>query len=153
VITDVERNGDILFITGSGFGDDPPEGAEEYLNVEVDGVAADISSWTDTEIVASTSSGSGEMMVFASSSGGTVTVNSLFCSASFEGSSACQECNSNCNGDDVVDLDDLIIMIGEFPRIDCDINSCQADFNADGRVDLFDLLILIVEYPVGNCCP
>jgi len=153
VITDVERNGDILFITGSGFGDDPPEGAEEYLNVEVDGVAADITSWEDTEIVASTSSGPPEMRVFASSSGGTVTVNSLFCSASYEGSSSCQQCNSDCNGDDTVNLDDLIILIGEFPRIDCDINPCQCDFNADDRVDLFDLLLLIVEYPVENCCP
>ena len=152
VITDVSYNGDIVTITGSGFGDAPPEGAEEYLNVEVDGVPADIISWENTEIIAS-------VFVYGASSNGTfssegtVTVNSLFCNAIFGGSSSCQQCICNCNDDDEVNLGDLVVMISEFARTDCDINPCQADCNADGSVDLFDLLLLIIEYPVESCCP
>ncbi len=40
-------------ITGSGFGDAPPAGAEEYLNVMQGDVVLTIVSWTDTEIVVS----------------------------------------------------------------------------------------------------
>jgi hypothetical protein len=40
----------ITTITGTGFGDAPPEGAEEFLNVMANGVALEVISWTDTEI-------------------------------------------------------------------------------------------------------
>jgi hypothetical protein len=98
VITDVERNGDILFITGSGFGDDPPEGAEEYLNVEVDGVPVLITGWTDTEITAS-----------VSDCDGTVTVNALFGSDT-DG----EACQSDLNSDGAVDLFDLLVLVNGY---------------------------------------
>jgi predicted metal-binding protein len=41
----------VVTINGSGFGDAPPEGAEEYLNVMADGLfVGTIISWTDTQI-------------------------------------------------------------------------------------------------------
>jgi hypothetical protein len=58
-----------MTIAGSGFGDAPPEGADEYINVLVDGALLDIISWTDTEIKAS------------STCSGPVTVNALYGSA------------------------------------------------------------------------
>jgi hypothetical protein len=41
-----------LIIKGSGFGDTPPAGAEEFLNVMQDGKMLTIVSWTDTRIEA-----------------------------------------------------------------------------------------------------
>ena len=76
----VTNNGETYTITGTGFGDTPPAGAEEYLNVQINGGVADVISWTDTEIVASVS-GYG-----AADEGDTITVNALFCNAGFEGS-------------------------------------------------------------------
>ncbi len=141
VITDVGCRQGIITITGSGFGDAPPDGAEEYINVEVDGVPVEITSWTDNEVKVSVSSCSG-----------TVTVNALYGSETCDGID-CEMCYADCNRDGMVDLFDLTIMIVEFGRIECsDTNPCQADFNGDGSVDLFDLLILIIEYPAQNCC-
>jgi hypothetical protein len=37
-------------IYGSGFGDSPPAGSGDYLNVSVDGVEVEIVKWTDTKI-------------------------------------------------------------------------------------------------------
>jgi hypothetical protein len=140
VIDDVVTVGSDLTITGSGFGDSPPEGSGDYLNVEVNGVPADISSWTDTEITASVS-GYG-----ASSAGGTVTVNALYCNATFAGST-CEGCAADCNNDGTVNVVDLLIMKGEFLQ-----TPVLADCNGDGNVDLFDLIILISEYQRDNCC-
>jgi hypothetical protein len=56
VITGVDCTGKknaTLTITGSGFGDAPPAGSGEYLNVVLNGKVLDsITSWTDTEITA-----------------------------------------------------------------------------------------------------
>jgi len=140
VIDDVVTVGSTLTITGSGFGDSPPEGSGDYLNVEVNGVPADISSWTDTEITASVS-GYG-----ASSTGGTVTVNALYCNATFSGSS-CEVCAADCDNDGTVGIEDLLIMKQEFLQ-----TPVLADCNGDGNVDLFDLIIMISEYLRDNCC-
>ena len=84
-IDQVTNMGETYTITGTGFGDAPPAGAEEYLNVQINGGVADIISWSDTEIVASVS-GYG-----ASDVGDTITVNALFCNASFEGSESVEQ--------------------------------------------------------------
>jgi hypothetical protein len=61
----------ILTINGSGFGDAPPEGARDYLNVMADGITLNIISWTDTQIKA----------LCAGCNFDSVTVNALFGSA------------------------------------------------------------------------
>ena len=73
-ITEAIDNGDAtLTITGSGFGEAPPAGAEAYINVAVNGQVVDVVSWTDTRIIAS-------FPAFgASAEGDTVTVGALFC--------------------------------------------------------------------------
>ncbi len=139
VIIDVSCEEDLLTITGSGFGDAPPEGAEEYLNVEVDGLSVEITSWADTEITASVSSC------------GMVTVNALYGSATYENSD-CGVCNADSNHDGAVDLNDLVIMRSEYTRSDCDINPCQADCNGDGSINLLDLIIMKIEFLKEDCC-
>ncbi len=67
----VTNTGETYTITGTGFGDAPPAGAEDYLNVQINGGVADIISWNDTEIVAS-ATGYG-----ASDVGDMITVNAL----------------------------------------------------------------------------
>jgi hypothetical protein len=62
-----------LTITGSGFGDTPPEGTEEDINVEEGGRPLDVVSWSDTEIKAS-----------GARCSGTVTVNTLFGQETFD---------------------------------------------------------------------
>ena len=139
-IADVICSEGILTITGSGFADAPPEGAEEYINVEVDGVPVEIISWTDTGIE-----------VAVSNCSGTVTVNALYGSDTYEGDN-CQVCNADVNQDGRVDLFDLIILISEFLRDNCDTTPCQADCNGDGSVDLWDLIIMKIEFLKDNCC-
>ena len=134
-IADVSCNEGILTINGSGFGDAPPEGAESYINIEIDDVPVGIISWTDTEVGVSVSNCSG-----------TVTVNSLFGSAIAEGSD-CEVCAADCNNDGTVDVGDLLLIKQEFLQ-----TPVLADCNGDGNVDLFDLLILIDEYSRDNCC-
>jgi hypothetical protein len=63
----------VVIIAGAGFGNAPPEGAEDYINVEKDGVPLTIIYWTDKIIRA-----------YASISKGTVTVNALFGSDIYE---------------------------------------------------------------------
>ena len=138
-IADVICSEGILTVTGSGFGDAPPEGAEGYINVEVDGVPVEIISWTDAEIV-----------VDVSNCSGVVTVNALYGSDTYDDD--CQVCNADVNQDGRVDLFDFIILISEFSRDDCDTSSCQADCNGDGSVDLWDLIIIKVEFLKNNCC-
>jgi hypothetical protein len=130
-----------LTVTGSGFGDTPPEGTDEYLNVEVGGIPVVVTSWTDTEIVVD---------VFSCS--GTVTVNALFGSANTEGSD-CEVCAADCNNDGTVDLFDLIILITEFGRVDCGGTiTCQADCDGNGLVDIFDLVVMKLQFLKGDCC-
>ncbi|MEN8262455.1 MAG: hypothetical protein ABFR82_03235 [Nitrospirota bacterium] len=69
------RKKGVLTINGSGFSN-KPEGTEADINVEVNGQAIDIISWTDTRIKASVSSCPGNA---------TVTVNALFGSAASSG--------------------------------------------------------------------
>jgi hypothetical protein len=64
--------GSTMTINGSGFRDDQlPEGAEDYINVELDGIPMNITFWTDTQIEAA-SPNCGQLP------GKTVTVNGLF---------------------------------------------------------------------------
>lgn len=130
----------IITINGYGFSDAPPEGAEGYINVEVDNTPVVTSSWTDTEITASVSAYQGS-----------VNVSALFCSASFEGSS-CDNCLADFNNDTKVGILDLVMMKSEYGRNDCDLNFCQSDLNSDGRVGILDLLIIKTEYTRVNCC-
>jgi len=139
-ISDVSCSEGILTITGSGFGDAPPEGAEEYINVEVDGVPVEIISWTDTEVKTAVSNCSG-----------TVTVKALYGSDTHEGG-GCEVCSADCNHDGTVDNEDLTIMNAEYTRIDCAINPCQADCDGDGSVDLWDLIIMKKEFLKEDCC-
>jgi hypothetical protein len=140
-IADVSCNEGILTITGSGFGDAPPEGAETYINIEIDDVPVGIISWTDTEVEVSVSNCSG-----------TVTVNALYGSDTY-GDSDCEVCYADCNHDGTVDLFDLAILKTEFSRTDCDTtNPCQADCNGDGSVDIFDLIIMKVQFLKDDCC-
>jgi hypothetical protein len=60
----------LMTINGSGFGDAPPEGAEDYINVEQDGIRLEIVSWTDTQI-----------QVYGGCGYEEITVNALFGSA------------------------------------------------------------------------
>ena len=66
----------VLTITGSGFGDAAPDGAEEFINVKLGAITAEILSWSDTVI---TVSGCGDA----------VTVNALYGSASM-GEDCCE---------------------------------------------------------------
>jgi hypothetical protein len=66
------RKKGVLTIDGSGFGANV-EGADDYINVQVDGQTVDIISWSDTQIKASVSSCSKKA---------TITVNALYGSAS-----------------------------------------------------------------------
>jgi hypothetical protein len=141
VISNVSCNEGILTITGSGFGDAPPEGAEAYINIEIDDVPVGIISWTDTKVEVSVSNCSG-----------TVTVNALYGSDTY-GDSDCEVCYADCNHDGTVDLFDLAILKTEFSRTDCDTtNPCQADCNGDGSVDIFDLIIMKVHFLKDDCC-
>jgi hypothetical protein len=70
-------SGSTMTINGFGFGDPPPEGAEDYINVELDGVPMNIKSWTDNRIKAA-SPNCGQI------AGKTVTVNGLFGTATLQ---------------------------------------------------------------------
>jgi hypothetical protein len=60
-------------------------------------------------------------------------------------------CCADCNGDNKVDLNDLVIMKGEFLRDDCATNPCQADCNGDDKVDLSDLVIMKDQFLRTDC--
>ena len=73
IITNVHCNvkRELLTVTGSGFGENV-EGTDDYINVEVNGMPVDVTSWTDTKIKAS---------VYRCSNGDAITDNALFGSA------------------------------------------------------------------------
>ena len=60
-----------MTITGSGFGNQPPAGAEIYINVMQNSVPLNITTWSDTLITATG----------AVCDGSEITVNGLFGSA------------------------------------------------------------------------
>jgi hypothetical protein len=125
-ITAVDCNGSTLVITGSGFGDVPPEGAEEYLNAKVGGMVVDIISWTDTQITASTPLCSEA-----------VTVNALY------GSASTCDCEGNFDGDADQDGSDAFSFKADFGRSTilnpcANGNLCKGDFTCDGDVDGVD---------------
>ena len=65
------------------------------------------------------------------------------------------ECYSDCDCDNKVNLDDLIIMKIEYFRNDCAVTPCQADCTEDGNVNLDDLIIMKYQYFRNDCpsCP
>jgi hypothetical protein len=86
--TDCSKKKGVLTITGSGFSE-KSEGTDEYINVEVNGQSVDLISWTDTQIRASVSGCSNK---------DTVTVNSLYDSASSGSSKPTKPCKGKgCN--------------------------------------------------------
>ena len=128
-----------LVLSGDGFGDTPPEGAEQYLNIKMAGIQQEISSWEDEEIEAS-----------ISSCEGTATLNALFGSVTY--CVGVRLCASDSDNNGKVDLDDFMIIRTEYLRSDCAENHCQADANKDNKVDLDDLALMKVEYFREDCC-
>jgi hypothetical protein len=53
------------------------------------------------------------------------------------------QCLADLDGDDVVDVNDVLILIGQFGQ------PGEADFDGDGLVDADDLLVLLAAW--GNC--
>jgi hypothetical protein len=150
-IDQVTNVGETYTITGTGFGDAPPEGAEAYLNVQINGGAADVISWSETEIIASVS-GYG-----ASDAGDTITVNALFCNASFEGSDpgCTPDCNGNFDADDDVDGADAAAFKADFGRnainSPCEAGSlCNGDIDCDGDVDGSDAAVFKEDFGRGS---
>jgi hypothetical protein len=142
-ITGIECTDTTLVITGTGFGDTPPDGAEVYLNAKVGGMTAEIISWTDTEIVAA--------VPFCSDA---VTVNALF------GSPTTCDCEGNFDGDEDTDGTDIHTFKMDFGRnplqIPCAEGSeCNGDFDCDEDVDGTDAFKMKEDFgrsPLGNPC-
>ncbi len=65
------------------------------------------------------------------------------------------ECHADCNGDQTVNLTDLVMMKQQYFRTDCATNPCSADCNYDNCVDLADLVMMKSEFFKSNCpvCP
>lgn len=132
VITAVDCNEAFgtLIITGTGFGDPPPEGSEEYLNVMLGNTLVESTMWSDTHIQA-----------LVSSCTGGVTVNALYGSAAF-----C-DCEGNFDGDSDVDGSDTYLFKVDFGRSmllnPCSgTDSCNGDFDCDQDVDGSDAVIM-----------
>jgi hypothetical protein len=126
-ITSVVCANGALTVTGSGFGDQPPAGAEEFINCKLDGIALEIVSWSETQIVAATTA-----------CGESVTVNALYGSASY--GAAASPCSANFDDDEDVDGSDASAFKGDFGRSSM-ISSCEngtpcnGDFDCDHDVD------------------
>ena len=126
VITETTCTDGMLTVTGSGFGDAPPEGAEAYLNVKMGGMTGEVIAWSDTQIVAATPL-----------CGEAVTVNALF------GSASTCDCEGNFDGDADQDGTDAFSFKAHFGRSTilnpcANGNLCSGDFNCDGDVDGVD---------------
>jgi hypothetical protein len=80
----------------------------------------------------------------ASSDGGRLMANALLFSA---GLHAPQPCPGDLTGDGVVDVFDLLGLLGAWGP--CPPEDCDADLNDDGTVDVFDLLALLGAW--GPC--
>ena len=123
VITSATCADGVLTIAGVGFGDAPPAGADQYINVKLGGEIAETLSWTNTQI---TVDGCADA----------VTVNALYGSAS-TGATAC---TGNFDGDADVDGSDASDFKADFGRNaisnPCSAGSlCNGDFDCDGDVD------------------
>jgi hypothetical protein len=145
VIDDVACEGGVLTVTGSGFGEEPPAGAEEFLNVKMGDVALDITSWSDTQIVANTSI-----------CGGEVTVNALYGSASV--GEDCCEGDLNADGDvDGSDASGFKLDFGRSSFNDpCTDGTCEGDFDCDGDQDGTDASLFKSDFgrsALSNPCP
>jgi len=141
-ITSVTCVAGVLTVTGSGFGDQPPAGAEEFINCKLDGAALAIVSWTDDRIVAATAA-----------CGEAVTVNALYGSASY--GAAASPCAANFDSDEDVDGSDASTFKGDFGRSGmlnpCTSSSlCDGDFNCDGDVDGSDASGLKAQFGRGR---
>jgi hypothetical protein len=135
----------VLTVTGSGFGEEPPAGAEEFLNVKMGDAALDITSWTDTQIVANTTI-----------CGGEVTVNALYGSAS--AGEDCCEGDLDADGD--VDGSDASGFKSDFGRSQfsdpCTDGTCAGDFDCDGDQDGTDASLFKSDFgrsALNNACP
>jgi len=133
-IDSVDCTGDVLTITGSGFGEEPPAGAEEFLNVKLGATTAEILSWSDTVI---TVSGCGDE----------VTVNALYGSASL-GEDCCE---GNFDADADVDGSDAALFKADFGRNGmtdvCEAGDpCDGNFDCDGDVDGTDAALFKASF-------
>ncbi len=136
VITAVDCNETFgtLIITGTGFGDPPPEGSEEYLNVMLGNTLVESTMWSDTHIQA-----------LVSSCTGGVTVNALYGSAAF-----C-DCEGNFDGDSDVDGSDTYLFKADFGRSlllnPCNAtDTCNGDFDCDQDVDGSDAVVMKEDF-------
>ncbi len=132
---DCNESSGVLTITGTGFGDPPPEGTDEYINVIVGNTTAESTSWSDTEIQA----------LASSCPGGRVTVNALYGSAS-----SC-DCEGNFDGDSDVDGSDAHLFKTDFGRSllrdPCgSANPCNGDFDCDQDVDGTDAVLMKEDF-------
>ena len=144
VIDDIACEGGVLTVTGSGFGAEQP-GAEEFINVKMNALSLEITSWSDTQIVATTP--------FC---GGEVTVNALFGSASV--GEDCCEGDLNADGD--VDGSDASGFKSDFGRSSfndpCNDGTCEGDFDCDGDQDGTDASLFKSDFgrsAMSNPCP
>jgi len=141
---DCDEVSGVLTVNGTGFGDPPPEGADEYINVMVGTTTAESTLWTDTEIHA-----------LVSSCMGVVTVNALYGSAS-----SC-DCEGNFDGDSDVDGSDAHLFKVDFGRSllrdPCgSANPCNGDFDCDQDVDGTDAVLMKEDFgrsSLNNPCP
>lgn len=148
VITETACSNGILTVIGSGFGDELPEGAEEYLNAKVGGMTGEIISWTDTQITAATSL-----------CNEAVTVNALY------GSASTCSCEGNFDGDADQDGTDAFTFKTNFGRSrlgnPCTNGSlCSGDFDCDSDVDGTDAVKMKEDFgrstllnPCPSCAP
>ena len=61
-------------------------------------------------------------------------------------------CHSDIDGNNKVDLADLVVLKGEF-LVSCPPSACSADITGDSKVDLSDLVIIKAEFLRSNCTP
>jgi len=144
VIDDVACEGGVLTVTGSGFGVEQP-GADEFINVKMNALSLAITSWSDTQIVATTPI-----------CGGEVTVNALFGTASV--GEDCCEGDLNADGD--VDGSDASGFKSDFGRSSfsdpCTDGTCEGDFDCDGDQDGTDASLFKSDFgrsALSNPCP
>ncbi len=69
----------------------------------------------------------------------------IYATASFDTTEPADTCTGDLNGDGVVDVSDLLQLLGNWGSCP----GCDADFNDDGVVDVSDLLLLLGNW--GSC--
>jgi hypothetical protein len=143
VITGVACADGVLTINGSGFGDTPPAGAGQYINVKLGEEVAETLTWNNTQI---TVAGCADA----------VTVNSLYGSASV--GQDCCEGDLDADGD--VDGSDASGFKTDFGRSDynapCTDGTCEGDFDCDGDQDGTDASLFKSDFgrsALNNACP